>query len=56
MDAITQDLEIWLICSTTWPTKILKFNCLAHYLQPIISTHISYEEALEVHAQLQTLC
>ena len=58
MDTITQDLEIWLICSTAWPTKnISKSFCsdALHnfYSQSKISPYISYGEALEMRALLQ---
>jgi len=58
MNTITQDLEIWLICSTPWPTKNISksfhSNALHNiYSQSNISPYISYGEALEVHALLQ---
>ena len=52
MDAITHDLEIWLICSTAWPAKnISKSFCLnvwhnIIYGQSSFSQYISYVEAI----------
>jgi len=60
MNTITQDLEIWLICSTPWPTKkISKSLCsnASHniYNQSKISPYISYGEALDMHVSFTAL-
>jgi len=58
MDTITQDPEIWLICSTPWPTKNISKSFGSNvlhiiYSQSKISAYISYGEALEMYPLLQ---